>query len=162
MVVTALVAGAREQSPTSGAVNSSFSASAAAPFRLQDVRDPARVVEFSGTPAKPTVINFFAAWCVPCREELPYFAQEAAARPGIDFVGVDVRDVRSDAVALMDEAGVMFPAGADPRREVARSYGAVGMPMTVFVAPGGRVLASHQGPISQRELRRLLDRLEAA
>lgn len=159
VLVTTLVAGARTDSSASTPPPSLEHAPA---FSLADVRDPSATVAFTGAPDKPTVINFFASWCVPCRDELPYFVEEAEARPGVEFIGVDVRDIRADAVALMDEADVSFPSGWDPRSEVARSYGAIGMPLTVFVAPGGRVTAVQQGPISHRELRDQLDLLEEA
>lgn len=155
-LVTVLLAGARSagsQTPT---------VTMAPAFELADVREPSSTVRFDGAPTRPTLLNFFGAWCEPCREELPYLAAEAKARPGIDVVLVDVQDVRSDAVALLRETGADFPAGSDPKREIARRYRLRGMPATILVAPGGRVVAMHQGPVGRRDLRRMLDMLEAA
>jgi hypothetical protein len=55
-----------------------------------------------------------------------------------------------------------YPAGADPDRDVVRGYRLRGFPTTVFVAPGGRVAATHGGQLFKSDLGRLLDELEAA
>lgn len=127
-------------------------------FTVEDVRDSARTVSFS--PGRPTVVNFFAAWCEPCRRELP--ALEAAWREHgdtVDFVGVDVADSRTKAVDLLDATGATFRAGYDPHRRVAESYRLAGMPTTVFVGADGRVVGTVQGPLDADDLDRWVDRL---
>lgn len=109
---------------------------------------------------KPTVLNFFAAWCDPCRDELPMLVEAAGeAGDAVSFVGVDVKDSRSRATDLLDASGVLFPAGYDPDGRVAASYGVVGMPTTVFVAADGSITGVAQGPLRADELRRRVRQL---
>lgn len=127
-------------------------------FTVEDVRDKARTVSL--TPGGPTVVNFFATWCEPCRRELP--ALQAAWQEhghAVDFVGIDVADSRTNAVELLDATGVTFPAGYDPHRTVADSYRLAGMPTTVFVGADGRVVGTVQGPLDTDDLDRWVDRL---
>lgn len=124
-------------------------------FSLDDVRSPGTAVALP--PGTPVVVNFFASWCEPCREELPVLEQasrEAAGR--VAFVGVDVGDSRSKAAELLDAAGVTFPAGYDPDREVATDYRLRGMPTTVFVDASGRVADVAHGRLSAADLDRRL------
>ncbi|HEV7887511.1 MAG TPA: TlpA disulfide reductase family protein [Acidimicrobiales bacterium] len=158
LLVAVLVAGARH--PASQAQTTTASLGAAPSFDLTDLRDPAGTVHF-GNPSRPTVVNFFAAWCIPCRDELPLLARTAQANQGVDFVGVDVQDVRTDALDLLAQSNAAFPVGMDPDKKLADRYRLRGMPTTFFVAPGGQVVAQHTGPLSARDLRLLLDRLEA-
>ncbi|MGH9153189.1 MAG: TlpA family protein disulfide reductase, partial [Acidimicrobiales bacterium] len=127
-------------------------------FSLEEVRSPATRVELpAGT---PVVVNFFASWCAPCRDELPLL--EAASRQAagaVAFVGVDVNDSRSRAAALLAAAGVTFPAGYDPDRAVATDYRLRGMPTTVFVDASGRVADVAHGRLSAADLDRRLARL---
>ena len=127
-------------------------------FTLDDVRSPGATVALA--PGKPAVVNFFAAWCVPCREELPLL-ELAWRRSGgaVSFVGVDVNDSRRRAGELLDETGVTFPAGYDPDRAVATDYGLRGMPTTVFVDAAGRVADVAHGRLSASDLDRRLARL---
>lgn len=155
-LVVVLVAGARS-TPSADAVTRFAPA-----FTAPDLRTPSASFEFDGKPTKPTVVNFFAAWCEPCKEELPLFSAASRANPGIDFIGVDVRDVRSQAIALLEQHGIGFPAAFDRDRRVADAFQLAGMPTTVFIAPGGRVVSSFKGAISKGELAKQLDRLEAA
>lgn len=124
-------------------------------FTVEDVRNPAASVSLPV--GRPAVVNFFAAWCGPCRKELPVL-QRAWARHGasVAFVGVDVADSRTNATELLDGAGVTFPAGYDPHRRVADSYRLNGMPTTVFVGADGRIVGTVKGPLTEAELDRRL------
>jgi cytochrome c biogenesis protein CcmG/thiol:disulfide interchange protein DsbE len=161
-LVAVLVASARKPAPASSTDVAAGALTGAPAFSAPDLRDPSKTVAFDGTPDRATVINFFAAWCVPCRDELPLFADAAASRTTVDVVGIDVQDIRTDALTLLAQSNATFPVVADPYRDLVRQYRLRGMPATVFVAPGGRVVATHQGPLNAGQLRRLLDQLEAA
>ncbi|HYX44982.1 MAG TPA: TlpA disulfide reductase family protein [Acidimicrobiales bacterium] len=129
-------------------------------FRLPDVRDesgPVSLEEFRG---RPVVLNFWASWCVPCRNEMPALQEVSEeVQDRIAFVGVNHQDSRDDAIAFLDETGVRFPAGYDPEGGTATAYGLYGMPTTIFVSPDGRILERHRGEISKAELRREIKRL---
>ena len=157
LLVAVLVAGAREPATTDAA---DAPLGYAPSFTRPDLRNPAGVVTF-GSPTRPTVVNFFAAWCVPCRAELPLLGNAARTRPGIDFIGVDVQDIRADALALLTETRVEFPVAVDRDKSLAREFGLRGMPTTVFIAPGGAIVAEHQGELTSADLRRLLAELES-
>lgn len=131
---------------------------AAPAFRVEDVRNPSATVTLPT--GRPTVVNFFASWCVPCRKELPVL-QAAWARHGAEvaFVGIDVADSRTNAGELLDATGVTFPAGYDPHREVANAYRLNGMPTTVFVGADGRITGTVKGPLTAAELDRRLEDL---
>lgn len=127
----------------------------APPFSLDDVRSPGTPVALAG--GRPTVVNFFAAWCVPCRQELPLLERASQRSAGtVSFVGVDVNDSRTAATDLLDRAGVTYPTGYDPDRSVAGRYRLQGMPTTVFVDADGRVTGMARGRLTAAELDRRL------
>ncbi len=83
----------------------------------------------------PVVVNFFASWCIPCREEAPLL-QETFARyedRGVRFVGVSIRDAESDARDFADKYGITYPVVHDPREVFARKVGVLGLPETYFI-----------------------------
>lgn len=130
-------------------------------FSLSEVRDGSATVSLPG--GRPVIVNFFAAWCEPCRRELPALEQAARRHRGsVEVVGIDVADSRSRAVDLLDEAGVTFPAGYDPARDVADRYRVSGMPTTVFVGADGRVLGTVRGPLDLDTLDAWVERLKEA
>ncbi|HLH27365.1 MAG TPA: TlpA disulfide reductase family protein, partial [Acidimicrobiales bacterium] len=107
---------------------------------------------------RPVVLNFFASWCVPCREETPLLASvaRAEARRGspVQFVGVDVGDVPSSARAFVQQAGVEYPVAVDANLSVtAGRYGLNGEPQTFFLDPEGRVVAHKLGALHRAELK---------
>jgi thiol-disulfide isomerase/thioredoxin len=88
----------------------------------------------------PAVVNLWATWCPPCRQELPVF-QQLAERAGdrVHVVGIDTMDDRTEAIRLAERLGVTFPTLVDPTREILRTYGGLGLPMTLFVDGEGKV-----------------------
>lgn len=123
-------------------------------FSLDEVRGGGTVALPAGRPA---VVNFFASWCAPCREELPLL-ERAHRRVGgtVAFLGVDVADSRSAATDLLRRTGARFPAGYDPGRRVADRYGVRGLPTTVFVDAAGRLAGVVKGRLTAAELDRRL------
>jgi cytochrome c biogenesis protein CcmG, thiol:disulfide interchange protein DsbE len=99
----------------------------------------------------PIVINAWAAWCGPCREELPIFRSASRAWAGrLAFVGVDVRDDRGSAARLLRAIPVGYPSYEDPHGAIAQSYRLVGTPSTIFYDRAGVETHVHPGPYLQR------------
>ena len=129
-------------------------------FSLDNVREGEPPVELASYRGKPVVLNFFAAWCVPCRTEMPGFeAVHEQLGDRVVFLGVDHNDARPDAVDLLNRTGVTYPAGFNPQGNLALDYGLIGMPTTVFISADGRILDQHTGALSQQELRDDIARL---
>ncbi len=131
--------------------------------RLPDVvtrcLDGSADVSVAALTGTPMVINLWATWCGPCRQEAPYLAEvSAGAGPGVRFLGVDVAD--PDAEAAMEFAaasGWHYPQVADPDRRLTAELGIAGLPQTLIVGSDGTILARHAGPIgSADELRDLI------
>lgn len=99
----------------------------------------------------PVVVNIWAAWCVPCREELPLL-QRASLDWGkqVAFVGVDLKDNRGDARQLLDKIPVTYPSYEDPDGAIYNRYKLVGAPSTVFYDAAGKQVTIHQGPYLER------------
>jgi len=109
---------------------------------------------------RPTVVNIWASWCVPCRSEAPLFVA-AHERFGdrIDFVGIAIQDTDKDARAFLAEFGITYENLADPEGAVRGVIPGTGVPLTYFVAPGGELISSHFGVIDEGALALALDEL---
>jgi cytochrome c biogenesis protein CcmG/thiol:disulfide interchange protein DsbE len=107
--------------------------------------------ELRGT---PFVLNFWASWCEPCRQEAPVLEERWArwGRRGVLFLGLDMQDLREDARDFLRENGTTYPTIRDPGKETARHYGATGIPETYFVSRAGRVVAHVVGVVSAAQL----------
>jgi peroxiredoxin len=108
------------------------------------------------------VLNFWGSWCAPCRVETPQFQEvytEVQAK-GVQFLGLNVKDVRQLATAFVDSKGITFPSLYDPKGEVAlafRDYPATAIPSTIVLDREGRVAAVYTGEVQQDDLRAVLD-----
>jgi cytochrome c biogenesis protein CcmG, thiol:disulfide interchange protein DsbE len=113
------------------------------PVRLDDLR------------GKPVVINFWASWCVPCRQEGPglqRFWQAERAR-GAVVLGLNMQDVTDDARDFVRQFGMTYPNVRDGGNEVARRYGTTGLPETFFISARGRIVGHVIGVVSAGQLR---------
>jgi thiol-disulfide isomerase/thioredoxin len=127
---------------------------AALPSGLPDVVLPClgggRQVRLAGLRGKPMMINVWAQWCGPCREEAPYLAEVAAANESdLIIVGIDHADPRPDlAIEFAQLSTWTYPQLADPEVVLRAELQITGPPQTFFVRPDGTIAYRHTGPFS--------------
>lgn len=109
--------------------------------------DTGRNVRLSELRGEVVLINFWATWCGPCRQEMPQlgrlYAQYRDA--GFTLLGVNIDDKRANAEAMVKKLGVHFPTLFDNDKRVARLYDVDTMPATLLVDRDGRVRYVHRG-----------------
>ena len=93
------------------------------------------------------MINFWATWCGPCRQEMPLLDElyTRYERLGFNLLGVNIDDDSRLAMHMIEELGVSFPVLFDARNEVSRLYEVEAMPVTVLVDREGNVRYVHHG-----------------
>jgi cytochrome c biogenesis protein CcmG/thiol:disulfide interchange protein DsbE len=104
----------------------------------------------------PVVMNIWASWCDPCRQEAPLLERmwrTEGRSGGMLFLGLDQQDITGDARAFMRQYNVDYVNVHDLGNDVPRSYGATGVPETYFISAGGEVVGHVSGVISPTELR---------
>jgi cytochrome c biogenesis protein CcmG, thiol:disulfide interchange protein DsbE len=104
----------------------------------------------------PFVVNFWASWCDPCRQEAALLERtwQRDARPrAVLFLGVDQQDATTDATGFLHSYRIDYLNVRDPGDEVARSYGATGVPETFFIDRRGRVVGHVIGVSDADQLR---------
>ncbi|HVF64687.1 MAG TPA: TlpA disulfide reductase family protein [Casimicrobiaceae bacterium] len=111
---------------------------------------------------KILVVNFWATWCAPCREEMPLFikAQSEHGAKGLQFVGIAIDDV--DKVRRFSrEIGLNYPAllGGYGAMELSKTLGnkVSALPFTIVVGRQGEVLLTQLGPVSEKQLERIIE-----
>jgi len=111
---------------------------------------------------KGVVLNFWASWCDPCREEAELLEQTWRREQdnGIVFIGLDYLDQEPAAKAYLAEFGISYPNGPDLQSQAARRYGIKGVPETYFIAPDGTIVQTVIGPIvNQAQLDSYLEKI---
>jgi cytochrome c biogenesis protein CcmG, thiol:disulfide interchange protein DsbE len=100
------------------------------------------------------VLNFWASWCVPCRQEaslLERWQRNMAPRGGT-VLGVDVLDVTSDAQSFVRQFGITYPIARDRDGSTLKSFQVLGYPETLVIDRRGRIAATRRYPVDERFL----------
>jgi len=97
---------------------------------------------------KVLFLNFWATWCVPCREEMPAMEKLYQEFKNKNFVvlAINVKDRKTEAVKFVKELKLTYPIAFDPEGDVGLLYGAWGLPTTYLIGPKGEGLARAWGP----------------
>ena len=109
------------------------------------------------------VVNFWATWCDPCRDEQPTLERirRDYQERGVEFLGVDERDDVAAARAWVEEFDVTYPSLQDPSGSWADDFDLFGYPDTFVVDASGTIRWAIYGQTSEEQLRRLIDRILA-
>jgi cytochrome c biogenesis protein CcmG/thiol:disulfide interchange protein DsbE len=100
------------------------------------------------------VLNFWASWCLPCREEAPLLEEgwRTYREEGVVFLGVNIWDAEEDALGFLDEFSITYPNAPDADGRVTTTYRVTGVPTTFFISRDGKVVRSWPGALSLRNL----------
>lgn len=109
----------------------------------------------------PVVLNFWASWCIPCREEAPLLTAAAAdyGAKGLHVVGVVYQDSAESARDFMGRYGQTYPGLLDPDGRTAIDYGVFGIPETFFIDASGIVRSRQVGAVTADDLRRQIQEI---
>jgi len=133
--------------------------SAAPGFQLTALDGTA--MDLSAQQGNVVVVNFYASWCAPCRQEAADL--EAVWRDyrgqGVQFYGIAYKDAESKAQAFLDEFGVTYPSAVETGNHAARAYGVTGVPETFVVDREGQLIKHYVGSVTRAELGETLDSL---
>lgn len=111
-------------------------------------------IRLSDLRGQVVVINFWASWCPPCRDEAPYLQAmwQKYGDQGVVFIGVDYVDTEPEALAYIAEFGITYPNGPDIGTQISQAYRIQGVPETFFVAKDGTLRGVKIGPLFPPEL----------
>lgn len=113
-----------------------------------------RTAELSKLRGQVVIINFWASWCLPCREEAAYLEEtwRKYKDQGVVFIGVDYVDTEKEALAYIKEFDITYINGPDIGTRIAQAYNIQGVPETYYIAKNGELRGVHIGPLKSPEL----------
>lgn len=112
-----------------------------------------REVKLSDFRGKALLINFWASWCHPCREEAPELEKayrKLSPKGNVEFIGINVMDDPESAEKYVQSFGGTFTNVRDRENRIHIDYGVGGVPETFFVSPTGVVTSWHTGSITEK------------
>jgi len=107
----------------------------------------AEVVDLAALKGKVVYLDFWASWCVPCRQSFPWMSelQRSLEKDGLVVVAVNVDQERADAEHFLSEFKPPFRVVFDPKGSLAERYHVNGMPTSVLIGRDGQTVTVHQG-----------------
>ncbi len=109
--------------------------------------DGNKKVELKNFKGKPVVINFWASWCGPCREEMPFLEKtwDEYRDKGVVFLGINVLDEEKNAKDFLHSFEISYVNLRDSSGEIASYYGVTALPATFFIDKEGKILRRNYG-----------------
>ena len=101
---------------------------------------------------RPVLVNAFASWCAPCRDELPLLVEASGEHPDVVFLGVAHQDRREDAEAMVDEFALPYATVFDRTGETVFALEGTGMPVTALFDADGELVEHKVGELTAEEL----------
>ncbi len=120
-----------------------------------------RTVTLSQLRGKVVIVNFWASWCPPCREEAAYLEQTWRKYKDRDviFIGVDYVDTEKAARAYIQEFDITYLNGPDLGTRISQAYNIQGVPETFYISKSGELRGVHVGPLQSPDLDNKIDEL---
>ena len=120
-------------------------------FELKDLSG--KSVKLSDFRGKNVVLNFWASWCPPCREEMPEFQRIHNENKGeLVVVGVNLQESKENAESFVEKLGITFPILLDPNAQVKDMYNVFTQPVTYFIDVNGKIVDKKFGPLTSEEI----------
>jgi len=110
---------------------------------------------------KPVIINFWASWCAPCRQEMPFLETVWKAQKGNDLVllGINVLDDKGEAEDTLKEFGITYLNLYDPEGDIKEKYNLLALPVTYFIDKEGNISKINYGPFLGKDGEKLFNQL---
>lgn len=119
-------------------------------------------IAFSELVGKPIVVNFWATWCDPCKEEMPLFEAIYRENSGIVVLGVNYNEPANIIRRFVEERGITFPVLLDADGKIAERFQVFGFPTTYFIDRDGILRGTHVGQLDEQILLSYLEKIGAA
>lgn len=128
-------------------------------FSLPNLHNPDQTVSLQDMAGQVWVLNVWASWCAPCREEHPLIV-ELAKRTTVPIYGLNYKDSRHQAQAWLAQLGNPYKASlSDLQGKVGIDFGVYGVPETFVIDKTGRVRFKHVGPVTEQVVRERIEPL---
>ncbi len=113
-------------------------------------------LSLSSFQGRPVVLNFWASWCQPCKEELPLlensWKQLQAQQKDVVFLGINFQEPGKDATHFLQQYGITYQAGLDTDGSIANKYNVTSLPQTFFIDRNGKITSSEPQELTAKEL----------
>ena len=111
---------------------------------------------------RPVFLNMWAAWCFPCRAEMPTIEAASRAHPGVHFIGIAVKDKQAPARSFIAEHGITYQIGFDIEAQVENAYFIWVMPTTYLIDSDGVIVDRIFGPIDEEQIEAIVSNLTSS
>lgn len=118
-------------------------------------------IQLEDLKGKPTIVNFFASWCPPCRNEIPDF-NEVYEKYGkdVNFIGINLQEENETVKTMVEELNIKYTIALDKTGEIAHNYNVSAIPTTVFFNSEGEIQMIYPGMMTKVKLEEIIKDLK--